>query len=46
VNEFFEKYHSQIISQMIEDKVFKFLTDNAQITEVKAKKKNKDEEKQ
>jgi trigger factor len=38
VKEFFEKYHSQIISQMIEDKVFKFLTENAQITEVKAKK--------
>lgn len=44
VDEFFEKYHSQIISQMIEDKVFKFLVDNAQITEVKAKKKSKDKE--
>jgi trigger factor len=43
VNEFFEKYHSQIISQMIEDKVFKFLVDNAHITEVKAKKKSKEE---
>ncbi|MDD5258527.1 MAG: trigger factor [bacterium] len=41
VAEFFEKYHSQIISQMIEDKVFKFLTDNAQITEVAPKKKEK-----
>jgi hypothetical protein len=39
VAEFFEKYQGQIVSQMIEDKVLKFLTDNAQITEVKAKKK-------
>ncbi len=41
---FFEKYHSQIISQMIEDKVFQFLTENAKITEVKAKKKDKKDE--
>jgi trigger factor len=39
VAEFFEKYQGQIISQMVEDKVFKLLTDNAQIKEVAPKKK-------
>jgi len=42
VTEFFNKYQGQIISQMIEDKVYKFLVDNAHITEV-AKKREKKE---
>ncbi|MBI5555708.1 MAG: trigger factor [Elusimicrobia bacterium] len=41
VREFFEKYHNHIINQMLEDKVLKLLTDNAQITEVAPKKKDK-----
>ncbi len=42
VAEFFKKYHGQIISQMIEDKVFKFLLDNADIKEVAKKHEKKD----
>ena len=39
VREFFTKYRSQVLSQMEEEKVFKFLIDNASVKEVKAKKK-------
>ncbi len=42
VQEFFTKYHDQIVSQMEEDKAYKFLLDNAKVKEVKASKKHKE----
>lgn len=43
VREYFTKYHNQIVSQLEDEKVFKFLLDNAQIKEVKARKKKEPE---